>query len=312
MNTSDKQIFVLGLDGGGSHTQCVILDQNGSEIGRGVGGASNHQSVGADAAKRAIAEAMEKALHAAGNPTISAACWGMAGLDRPEDEIIIQQIAEQLMPQIQVKVVHDSTIALAGGTGGKQFGVVIISGTGSIVVGYHPSGRIERASGWGHLLGDEGSGYYIALGGLNAATRAFDGRDSETSLVEDFVGETAETSFENLVSRIYLDNWSAPEIAALAPVVLAAADRDDVIAVNIVDRAAQELALAARVVIQKLGMEGDVFDVVLSGGIFIGSTRMFTGTKDRISSFAPKMTATLPIKEPLIGAGMIALQSLHS
>jgi N-acetylglucosamine kinase len=312
MNTSDKQIFVLGLDGGGSHTQCVILDQSGSEIGRGVGGASNHQSVGVDEAKRAIAESMEKALLAAGNPTISAACWGMAGLDRPEDEKIIQQIAEQLLPQIQVKVVHDSTIALAGGTGGKQFGVVIISGTGSIVVGYHPSGRIERASGWGHLLGDEGSGYYIALGGLNAATRAYDGRDQNTSLVEEFVEETGETSFENLVSRIYLDNWSAPEIAALAPVVLEAADRDDEVAVKIVERAAQELALASRVVIDNLGMQGDSFDVVLSGGIFKGSTLMVNGIREMIHSFAPKATVTLPVQEPLIGAGMIAIQLLPS
>jgi N-acetylglucosamine kinase len=308
----ENQTFVLGLDGGGSHTQCVILDESGNERGRGVGGASNHHSVGAEGAKQAIAEATRNALKASENPSLSAACWGMAGLDWPEDERIIQQIAEELLPELTVKVVHDSTIALVGGTGGKNSGIVIISGTGSIVVGYHPSGRTERASGWGHLLGDEGSGHYIALRGLNAATRAHDGRDRETSLVQDFVEETGEASFEDLANRIYLEDWSPPEIAALAPVVLSAADQGDVVSVDIVDRAAEELALAARVVIEKLGMEEDVFDVVLSGGIFVGSNRIFTGTQERISSFAPKMTATLPIQEPLIGAGMIALQSLHS
>lgn len=308
MGSKNESIFVLGLDGGGSHTQCVILDQSGAEIGRGVGGASNHQSVGVEAAAQAISKTMKSALEAAGNPSLSAACWGMAGLDRAEDEQIIQGIAKQLLPKIPVKVVHDSTIALVGGTAGKQFGVVIISGTGSIAVGYHPSGRIERAGGWGHLLGDEGSGHSIALRGLNAATRAYDGRDLKTSIIDGFVTETGETTFENLVSRIYLENWSAPDIASLAPVVITAAENGDEVAIKIVSSAAQELALAGKVVIRKLGMNNDAFDVVLSGGIFTGSQLMIGEISKTIRSFAPAASVLLPLNEPVIGAGMIALQ----
>ena len=308
MGSKNESIFVLGLDGGGSHTQAVILDQSGAEIGRGVGGASNHQSVGVEATAQAILKTMKSALEAAGNPSLSTACWGMAGLDRAEDEQIIQGIAKQLLPKIPVKVVHDSTIALVGGTAGKQFGVVIISGTGSIAVGYHPSGRIERAGGWGHLLGDEGSGHSIALRGLNAATRAYDGRDLETSLIDSFTRETGETSFENLASRIYLENWSTPEIASLAPVVITAAENGDEVAIRIVSSAAQELALAGKVVILKLGLENDAFDVVLSGGIFTGSQLMIDEIGKTIHSFAPAALVLLPINEPVIGAGMIALQ----
>ena len=304
--------FVLGLDGGGSYTKSVILDETGAEIGRGLGGASNHQSVGVEAAKGAIAECMEKAIEAAGNPILSFACWGMAGLDRLEDETIIKAMTEELLPQIPVKVVHDSTIALVGGTGGKNYGVVIISGTGSIIVGYHPSGEIKRAGGWGHLLGDEGSGYQIALQGLNAATRAYDDRDHSTSLVEAFTQEASEAAFETLVSRIYLDGWSAPEIAALAPVVLKAAEKGDKIAQGILNRAAEELAMGAKVVIHKLGMQDDVFDVVLSGGIFTSSPQMEEQVREIIQSFAPTASIFLPLQEPLIGAGMIALQSLQA
>jgi N-acetylglucosamine kinase-like BadF-type ATPase len=276
------------------------------EIGRGLGGASNHHSIGLDQARRGIEEAIESALQAAENPTVSAACWGMAGLDWPEDERLINQLARQLFPTIPIEVVHDSTIALVGGTDGKTSGVVIIS----IVVGYHPSGRIERASGWGHLLGDEGSGHFIALQGLTAATRARDGRDRETSLVQDFVDETGEESFESLANRIYLEDWSAPDIAALAPVVINAADQEDQVALAIIDRAANELALGAKVVIQKLGLQGDTFDVVLSGGIFKGTQRMVEGIREQILAFAPNTSVHLPIREPLIGAGMIAMQLL--
>lgn len=313
MNESkEKPIYVLGLDGGGSHTQCVILDQSGAEIGRGVGGASNHQSVGVEAAAQAIAKTIESALEAAGNPSLSAACWGMAGLDRAEDEKIIQGVAEQLLPHFPVKVVHDSTIALVGGTAGKQFGVVIISGTGSIAVGYHPSGRMERAGGWGYLLGDEGSGHSIALRGLNAATRAYDGRDLKTSLIDGFVNETGEKSFENLVSRIYLENWSAPEIASLAPTVLSAAKEGDIVASEIVERTALELSLSARVVIEKLGMEGDTFDLILAGGICKGSPKIVELIRDQIRKYAPQAEVKLPIREPVVGAGLIALDWIAS
>jgi N-acetylglucosamine kinase-like BadF-type ATPase len=312
MDLEDKTLYVLGLDGGGSHTKCVILDDTGVELGRGAGGASNHHSIGLDQARQGIEGAMEAALQAAGNPTISAACWGMAGLDWPEDERLIQALAKQLFPNIPVRVVHDSTIALVGGTDGKNSGVVVISGTGSIVVGYHPSGRIERANGWGHLLGDEGSGHYIALQGLTAATRARDGRDRETSLVLDFIEETGDESFESLANRIYLEVWSAPDIAALAPVVINAADQEDRVALDIINRAAEELALGVKVVIEKLGLQGDALDVVLSGGIFTGSPRMVEGTRTQIQSFAPNTSVFLPIREPLIGAGMIAIQSLST
>lgn len=303
--------FVLGLDGGGSKTICVILDSSVSEIARGVSGASNHQSVGVEQSAEALREAIESARAAAANPPIICACWGMAGLDRPEDEEIIQGVAARLLPDTPVEVVHDSTIALVGGTGGNRSGVVIIAGTGSIAVGYHPSGRMERAGGWGHLLGDEGSGYQIALQGLNAATRARDGRTQVTRLVNDLPALTRTGSMEELASRIYLEDWSAAQIADLAPAVLTAAVKGDPAAEQIVQRAAEELAFAARIVVDKLEMQSDPFNVVLAGGIFKGSEEMVKKVRELILKFAPTAEVNLPKFEPVIGAGMIALQSLQ-
>jgi N-acetylglucosamine kinase len=302
-------MYVLGLDGGGSKTTCVILDSSGNEIARAVAGASNHQSVGIEHAEQALDEAILATRKAAGDPELASACWGMAGLDRPEDEVIIQEVARRLLPGIPIDIVHDSTNALVGGTGGEHFGVVIISGTGSIAVGYHPSGTMQRAGGWGHLLGDEGSGHEIALRGLNAATRAYDGRGPETNLVNAFVKATKVSTFESLAARIYLQDWTAPEIAALAPAVLTTAEEGDQVAQQILEHASQELALAARVVIQSLDMVNESFNVVLAGGIFSGSSRMVEATRRAISSFATQAKVILPLYEPVIGAGMIALNN---
>jgi N-acetylglucosamine kinase-like BadF-type ATPase len=311
MSSKNSTFFVFGLDGGGSRTLGVILDEMGREISRGQGGPSNHQSVGVEAASKAIADALTTTIDAAGNPPLAAACWGMAGLDRPEDERILKQMAERLLPQVHVEVVHDSTIALVGGTEGKRVGVVIIAGTGSIAVGYHPSGRIARASGWGHLLGDEGSGHFIALRGLNAATRAHDGRGPMTILVDRLTEAVNVPTLEELANRIYLEGWTAPEVAALAPVILKAAEEGDEQAALIVNEAGMELALAARVVIEALGMVNDAFEVVLSGGVFKGSPRMVEIIQQKLRDVNTRAEVILPRQEPVIGAGLIALEVIR-
>jgi N-acetylglucosamine kinase-like BadF-type ATPase len=304
--------FVLGLDGGGSRTVAVVLDGHESQVGRAVSGPSNHQSVGIEAAQSAVEQAVRIALEAAGNPQLAAACWGMAGLDRPEDERILAGMAQAVLPGVPVDIVHDTRIALAAGTGGKVSGVVIISGTGSCIVGYLPDGRSARAGGWGHMLGDEGSGFDLAHRGLNAASRARDGRGPATTLVERLASAADVADLEALADRIYLENWSAPEIASLAPAVLAAAAEGDAVAGEIVDAAADELALATLTVFRQLQLEEQSLDVVLSGGIFQGSPRLVERLRQAITGFAPNAIATLPAHEPAWGAARLALDAATS
>ena len=90
------------------------------------------------------------------------------------------------------------------------------------------------------------------------------------------------------------------------------AKRGDVVASEIVERAARELALSARVVIEKLGMEDDVFDLILAGGIFKGSTKMVEVIRDEVRKYAPQADVKTPILEPVVGAGLIALGQIAS
>lgn len=304
--------FVLGLDGGATNTVAVVMNETQKEMGRGLAGPSNHQNVGETAAEQAIEKAIHEALKAGGNPDIEAACWGMAGLDRAEDERILRRIAEHVLPRVPVQVAHDAAIALFGGTGGQDYGVVVIAGTGSIAVAFHPDGNTARAGGWGHLLGDEGSGYDIARRGLNAVTRAADGRAPRTSLVDGITAAAVASSVEELANQIYLENWGVTEIASLAPAVLLAAEQGDELAGEIVDRAARELALAARVTVQSLGMASMSFSVVMSGGIFRGSPRLRQGLTARVDEFAPRAETMLPKAEPVTGAALMALRALEA
>jgi N-acetylglucosamine kinase len=299
---------VLGLDGGGSRTVCLVVDGEGRELGRALAGPCNHQSVGVEAARAALAEAIASARRAASDPPLAAACLGMAGLDRDEDLRLIRQMIEPLLPGIPVEVVHDADVALAAATGGRRFGVVVISGTGSIAMGFDADGRRARAGGWGHLLGDEGSGYDIARRGLSAATRASDGRAPATILIERLMSAAGAASLEDLANRIYLERWTVGQVAALAPAVLAAADEGDAAALEIVKGAASELAAAARAVITNLKLEEQAFDVALSGGIFKGNPTLARRVEQEVKAVAPGASILLPQHEPAYGAALVALQ----
>lgn len=304
-----EELRVLGLDGGGSRTVCIVADAQAREMGRAQTGSSNHQSVGVEAARQAIAEAMAGARRAAGDPPLAAACLGMAGLDRAEDERVLHALLEPLLPGTRLRLVHDAEIALVGGTGGRKEGVVVIAGTGSIAVGYDGAGKTARSGGWGHILGDEGSGYQIAQRGLNAATRARDGRGPATSLLEQLTSAAGTGSLEELASRIYLEGWSAAQIAALAPAVLNAAAAGDAVARGIVASSGHELSRAAVSVIRALGVAETRFEVVLSGGIFAGSAELMVAVGEEIRAFAPGADVHLPRNEPVVGAVWLALQA---
>jgi N-acetylglucosamine kinase len=129
-----------------------------------------------------------------------------------------------------------------------------------------------------------------------------------TTLIDRLTEAVDVLTLEDLANRIYLEGWTAPEVAALAPVVLNAAKEGDEQAAVIVNEAGMELALAARVVIERLGMENDTFEVVLSGGVFKGSPRMVQIIRQELRQVAPRAEVILPRREPVIGAGLIALE----
>jgi len=310
--TVSPGLHVLGLDGGGSHTVCLIVDGQGREVGAAESGPCNHQLVGVAKAQSALREAIRNALRSAGRPALAAACLGMAGLDREEDLRLVREMAGAVLPGVSVEIAHDSDIALAAGTRGRRVGVVLLAGTGSIAVGVDSAGRRVRAGGWGHILGDEGSGYDIARRALNAATRSIDGRTPSNLLRERLVAAAGVASFEDLANRIYLGGWTPGQVAALAPAVMAAADDGEAVALEILMVAAHELALAVRVVVLSLGMQEQGFDLILSGGILAGSPRVVELVRREIASFAPRAAIALPGHPPAYGAALIALQAVRA
>jgi len=302
-------LYVLGIDGGGTKTIALAADLRGNVLGKGTSGAANYQTVGLDTAIAALKEASEGAIAAAGIKTqqIAAACFGLAGVGRETDRALLLPAIEELQLADKIILKHDAAIALAGATA-CQPGIVVIAGTGSMVFGMNESGETARAGGWGNILADEGSAYYIGRRALTAACRAYDGRGQETALMDELIEHLALGHFTDIVKRIYDKETSPQKIASLAPLVSRLAKAGDDVSIEILKDAGEELALAASAVIKSLGMEDDEFQVATSGSVFKAGELLLIPFAESVKSTARRAKVIPPKFEPAMGAALLALQ----
>ena len=308
--------YVFGIDGGGTKTICLLMNENKQILGRGEAGPSNYQTLGIETAKQSIQLAIEQAILSANikvdrHFNIKAICLGLAGVGRPRDIEIVQffvqdlQISKLSQPQ-NIVVCSDCTIALVGGIGHPS-GIAVISGTGSIVFGQNRQGQTKRVGGWGYLLGDEGSGYDIAIRGLQAALKFYDGRGEYTTLAEKFQVYLGLKNLEELVEVVYRRGWGVREIAALSLIVDRAAAEGDRVADDIINCAVAELILATKTAISGLFNPTEDLEIVTIGGVWGGEANCRDRFEVGISSIAPNAKVFSPRHEPAFGAGLLAL-----
>ena len=303
--------YVLGIDGGGSKTVCILINDKREILGRGEAGSSNYQSVGIEAAKYSIESAINKAIIENNNIKIEAICLGLAGVGRSKDIEVVKNIIKEIPLVSNIKpqniiISHDALIALVGGIG-NDVGIVVSAGTGSIVFGRNHRGETKRVGGWGYILGDEGGAYKIAVAGMQAALKAYDGREISTSLVENFKNNLGLNNIEELIEIIYRSGLSVKEIAALAPIVDNAAMSGDEVANLIIDDAVEELVKATITVINEIFVEREFFEIVTTGSIWKGKSKIW---ERFVSCIDSEMKVIFPRFEPVFGAGLLGLRSL--
>ena len=209
--------------------------------------------------------AIEEATSAAGCDIPLRAAWlGLAGIDSPGDVALLLPHLRSLAQEM--RLTNDADLVLSALDG--AIGVALIAGTGSIALGCDKHGATTRAGGWGHSLGDEGSGYEIGRLALQAAVRASDGRGKATTLLERITNFWQLNTVNDLISQVYL-HGSTTKIAALSTLVFTAAKEGDALAQEIVQRAVDELALAAVTVSKKLDFTAMPIPLALGGGLLI-------------------------------------------
>lgn len=248
--------YVMGVDGGATKTLAAVLDLQAKTLHLGHGGPSNQDAVGAKAAVEALLKSADEAMAEAGIEAsqLGAAVLAIAGTDT--EDVAANVRAARTDGWL---VVNDVVGAWSTATGGGP-GVAAIAGTGSNVFGVGGTGadtRAWRVGGWGHLLGDEGSGYWLGVQSIKAALRDRERSGPETALSEAAMKFFDARSVEAVAAMVYSKPLTKGEIAAFAIETAKLADQGDAVARELYECGARELARQIVAVIRQIGLDGD-------------------------------------------------------
>jgi N-acetylglucosamine kinase-like BadF-type ATPase len=301
-------MHVLGIDAGASKTVCLRADAQGRVLAEARGPGANLAVDDELAVEKTLHALMEDATRDV-DEIPAVVCLGMAGVDRPEDGRVVRDIMRRIGYRSRVLVVNDALIALVAGVGPAP-GVVVVAGTGAITYGRNAANEATRAAGWGHVLDDEGGGYWIGVQALRAVMRQADGRGPATGLTERLLAHFRVAAPSDLVRVVYSEHLGRPDIAALTRQVEEARRAGDAVAGTILEHAVSELTAAAASVTGRLGMADDAFRYVLAGGVFRGVAWLAHALAGRLSAVAPKSTVVPLDVEPAIGAVHLALEDI--
>jgi glucosamine kinase len=300
---NESDTHYLGVDGGGSKTIAIIVDEQGCERGRGQSGCSNRSSVGFELAVKQIQAAVEEAAAGAGSRLPLRAAWfGLAGVDRTGDDSIFHPHLRSLAQRVHVT--NDAELILSALD--NAAGVALIAGTGSVALGRDMQGNNARAGGWGYLIGDEGSGYELGRLALQAAARAADGRGPATALLDLIIQHWSLDKADDIIEEVYSAGDTA-RIARLSGIVFKAARSADGVARELVERAANELVLAALAVSQRLDFAGKPLPVALGGGLLVHEEDFRTQVLRLLGTHRPLGQVAI-VAEPALSAARAALR----
>jgi N-acetylglucosamine kinase-like BadF-type ATPase len=338
--------YVLGIDGGGSKIACLAANDGGRLLGYGRGGPSNTNYVPSAKAAAALAEAIDQALSGAGlaGSQISTAC-----ISAPMGPTAIEAVTERLGIHKVVRAAEGETPRWSARFWiSHRVGVTVDAGTGSLARGWSADGRQASAGGWGATLGDEGSGYWIAMRAMSAVLQSRDGRLGETLLSSAVLAHFGMCDDLDLVFRatqgllredagvgVAPDSGSElpagsidaggglrfrhglpsrslnrDEVAGLCPVVAAVARRGDAVALRILRDAGVELGRLAEAVVRRLDMQQDTFAVVPFGGVFRIGEPVLGPFRETVSAAAMQALVVEPRFEPVVGAVLLALREI--
>jgi N-acetylglucosamine kinase-like BadF-type ATPase len=307
--------IAIGVDGGGTHLRVAVATRQGEVLGIGKSGSGNYHNVGAEQFQANLELALSLAWEASQLPPrqADAVFLGLGGVTTDEDRATIRRIVRDvsLMPGDRIGVDHDLRIALTGGLVGDP-GVVLIAGTGSSCYGRTVEGRSCLAGGWGHVLDDVGSSYWLGLQAMIAATRDFDGRGQATCLREQITEALGLTNMRQIMRRVDLEGMSRSEIASLARLTTHAAEQGDLVARRIVGQGAAELALLVSTVADKLNLASAAapIPVAVTGGLTNAGAVFMGPLENSIRERVPSATLVKPKMPPVLGAVMLAIESL--
>ena len=235
------ETIYIGIDGGGTRTRVGIALGDGTLLERREAKSSNIYAVGEESAKDHVRALLDEALASYEGYPIGGCCFSSAGLGRHSEEQMWSAFFDGYFNGQVHTLLTSNGLALLAGTLPQPAGLCLISGTGSICIGRNKEGAIVRSGGFGAILGDEGSAWWIAKEAIRGSLLAAEGRGCPTILGQAITGQLKLTALENLIGWANDKERTKAQIASLAPAVTDAAEGGDELATRILDGAVSHL-----------------------------------------------------------------------
>jgi N-acetylglucosamine kinase-like BadF-type ATPase len=264
--------YVLGVDGGGTKTECVLMDAAGKILTRSFSGPSNPYRAGVESATREIEKAADLCLQEArvARTEVAAMAAGLAGTGTPEMKEGMRASLAAAFPGAAVNILTDLEIALAAA--GDCPVIVLVAGTGSAAIGRNAQGEIWRTGGHGPRLGDDGSAFDIGSRAVARAMKEREQRGTDSSLGMKILEQCGCASWQELQQRAAAEPDNV--FPSVFPIVAAAADAGDAGAREILLQAAGELSSLVNAVAEHSGQGREKIRIVKTGGT-VGRSAFF-------------------------------------
>jgi N-acetylglucosamine kinase-like BadF-type ATPase len=299
---------LLGVDGGGTKTAFVLVEDSGAVLTRSEQPSAYYLQHGPERIAEVLTAGTAAVCRDAGiDPGgIAFAFFALPGYGEiSRVTAFLDEVPAAALGHRRYRSGNDMVAGWSGSLGGAD-GINVIAGTGSMTYGER-KGRSNRVGGWGELFGDEGSGYWIGLRVLNAFTRMSDGRLPRGPL-HALLRESAGVVSDLDMIDVVFNRWhkGRSEIAALAPLVVRAADRGDPAAERTIADAAGELANLVEATRANLGFAaGETVPVSYSGGVF-SAARVRDQFATALRERSPDYDLGAPLLSPAVGAALYA------
>lgn len=297
--------ILIGIDGGGTHSTAAAAWPDGRIAAAVSGGGLNFHNDGTDVVRGRL----EDMVHRLENMTGAKAeriCVGFSALDGPADEAVYSAFSKGALSREQLEFQSDAFVALMGLTQGRP-GIIVICGTGSMLLLVDAQGNQIVSGGWGYLLNDAGSGYTLAREAVLAAIDGWDGIDKPVCWAQDVLNFFGVSSPRTLIDKVYAPDFGPDRMAGFARQLLTHAESGDEAAVDIVRR---NMARLARLTASLSGKADGAGLVGLYGGIFQHSALARNLYSQALCSLLPDAQIVLPEYPPELGA-LIHLMKKH-
>jgi glucosamine kinase len=301
------QPLILGVDGGGTKTRVVVCQRDGVIVGRGEAGGFNLNNASPERCAEHLQIALKTALGKAPFPTIDSAFFGVCGVKDKVDEQAVRAVISQAgLSCHQLVVANDLSNVLAAGVPDGP-ALALIAGTGSHGVARDAQDRLTWCGGWGCVLDDVGSGYFLGKRGLQALTKAADGRGPKTLLSKKLLAALELDEASSLLRKVSDPTLGTAGIAALAPHIIAAAQQKDPVAQSILQEGAEGLAQIVHTLAQRSVLPASV-PIVLAGGVARSGRPYQTMIQEAIGRYLPQAQFPELILPLECGAAALALK----